>query len=182
MNERKIISPEFEETVDRFLRGDSEQYRVIKARIVQYIRHQQLFDRSEQDELVDEIVQILYQNLSNNRFRGDNIRSFNVYIYSIVRNRIRRHISKRRRIVYGYNELDLPSAENLPNPEISDLVRKVFSSLDEKCGRLLRLKFIEGWSDQEIADGMDKTKNAISTAISRCVKKTREIPFISELL
>ncbi|MBN4072317.1 sigma-70 family RNA polymerase sigma factor [bacterium AH-315-F03] len=164
-----------------FLEGDSNQYRVIKSRVNSYVRYQ-LYDHSECQDIVDEVLQILFENLSAGKFEGDNLRSFNVYVFGITRNRVRRHVTVRKRVMYTSAELDPPDNKTQPSIESVDLARKVISHLGDSCGEILEMKFLRDWSDDEIAQKLGKTKNATSTAIHRCLQKARLLPFIKELL
>lgn len=172
---------ELNETIEGLLRGDTSTYHSVRARIESYVRDQ-LYDYSEFADIVDEILQILFENLSAGKFQGDSLRALNVYILGITKNHVRRHITVRKRIKYTSDDLDVPDKKSQPNVESEDLARKVIASLGGPCGDMLELKFIRGWSDEEIAQKVGKTKNATSTAIHRCLQRARELPFIKELL
>ena len=171
--------------VGGFLRGNSVAFRAIKTKITQYVYHQGLGADRDRDDLVSDILQILYENLKQKKFRGDSITALSVYIYSIVRhrmNRIRRHRERYAEFdeEIAQRETDQPSPAEVVG--VSDLTRKVYRTLDSGCRELLQLKFERRWSDQEIADYMGKTKNATSTAISRCLKKAADLDFVRELM
>ena len=59
-----------------------------------------------------------------------------------------------------------------------DLAGKIMAQIGEVCRELLHLKFEEQWSDQEIAAKIKKSRNATSTAISRCLKKAQELEIV----
>jgi len=172
-------------TIVAFLQGDTDQYRSIKNRITQYLYRHDYGGRLDRDEVVDEVLLILFDNLSHNRFHGDSLKALNVYIYGIVRNHIRSALSRRRRLSYTADEFDSPDP-NAEDParhaERRDLIRKLFAAVTEACAEVLTLKFRKGWSDQEIAEHQQKTKNAVSTAISRCLDRLRSLDFVRELL
>jgi len=172
--------------IDGFLLGDSVQYRIIMTKITQYVYHQDFGAGLDRDEIASEILDILYRNLKNKKFKGDSISALNVYIYSIIRHRIYRVLRRRARETATDDSILHLEEDHSPDPsqkaEASDLAEKVFDRLDVKCRELLNLKYQECWSDQEIADHIKKSKNATSTAISRCLGKARELDVVKELL
>ena len=169
-------------TVDGFLVGDSVQYRTIRAKISQYVHHQ-TFDRGiDVEEIVSETVRILYENLKQGAFRGDSLTALSAYIYSICRHQVHRAWHRQKRLVHMDQPPDLPGPDEGRLREHSDLATKVLAALDQNCRKLLELKFLQGWINDEIAAEMGKTKNAVSTAIFRCLKKVAEFDFVRESL
>jgi len=171
--------------VQGFLNGDSAQYRIIKSKITQYIYYQNFGADVDKDDLVSETIEILFNNLRKGRFRGDSLAALNVYIFNILKFRINRIIRRRERLTYSDDTLEYIMSESpTPAAEIAnkELAGKIFNSLDAKCRELLRLKFHEGWSDQEIADHIERSKNATSTAISRCLQKAKNLDFVREIV
>lgn len=169
--------------IDGYLRGDSTQFRIIKTKITQYVYHQKFGQDSDRDDIISEILEILYDNLKAGKFKGDSIAALNVYIYNTIRFRINRVIRRRARLSYTDETADF-RPDSRPSPEeeaaAKDLAGKVMSALDPKCQDLLRLKFQECWSDQEIAEHIKKSKNATSTAISRCLGKAQNLDIVKE--
>jgi len=161
-------------TVERFLAGESAQYRIVRDRISQYVHHRLNDPRIDHDEIVDETITILYQNLRTGAFRGDSVTAFSLYIYSIVRNRVSRACHRIRRLSPGAETTEIPVPDDELAREHRQQVERILGALDESCRILLQLKFIEGWINQEIAEEMGKTKNTVSTHISRCLKKAQE--------
>jgi RNA polymerase sigma factor (sigma-70 family) len=168
-------------TIDGFLAGDSVQYRAMRAKITQYVHHQP-FDRGvDAEEIVSEIVRILYENLKQGTFRGDSITALSAYIYSICRHQVQRAWHRQKRIVHMEQLPDRPGPDEGQQREQHDLVMRALGALDENCRKLLDLKFLQGWINDEIAVEVGKTKNAVSTAIFRCLKKVAEFDFVREL-
>ncbi len=169
--------------INGFLTGDSNQFRLIKTKITQYVYHQRFGSDVDRDEVVSEIIEILFENLSKNRFQGDSLSALNVYIYNIIRFRINRVFRRRSRLTYD----DEPANREISggsSPEhlaaAKDLAGKVMALIGEKCRELLRLKYQEQWSDEEISERLKKSKNATSTAISRCLKKAQGLEILQE--
>lgn len=174
---------ELRQVVDGFLRGDSTQYRLLQTRITQFVYHQHFGTDSERDELVSETIAILLANLRRGDFQGDSLKALNVYIYMTIKHRIGRVIRRRNRLTYTDQQLEVDnSGERLVSDEVADkqLAERILAQIDDKCRELLNLKFREMWSDQEIADRIKKTKNATSTAISRCLKKAQTLDIVRE--
>ncbi len=174
---------ELRAVIDGFLRGESAQFRILHTKIVQFIYHQHFGTDSEREELVSEAIEILLTNLRRGDFKGDSLKALSVYIYTIVKYRIGRVLRRRNRLTYT-DELMEPTDDKaqLISDETADkeLAGMILAQIDEKCRELLSLKFKDCWSDQEIADHIKKSKNATSTAISRCLKKTQELQIVKE--
>jgi len=161
-----------------FLRGDEEHYRVIRTRIEQYARLKYYGDAVNLEDVASDVVELLFRNLKDGRFHGDSLKALEVYIYSMVRNYVVNRRKKSGRMHYPANLPDRVDSAIQPLDEqvaAEDLSNKILSALDESCRELLELKFRQFWSDQEIADHLGKTKNAVSTAVTRCLKKARSL-------
>ncbi len=171
--------------IEGFLRGDSTQYRILLTKVTQYVNHQCYGSDFDKDDLISEVLGALIDSFRKKRFSGNSIKALNVYIYKIIRNQIGHRVRHRELLSYAdeYQEL-IDEKVRSPEDEAVDkeLVRRIYQELDPKCRELLKLKFDQNWSDQEIADSLKKTKNAISTAISRCIKKVQELNMIKEML
>ena len=171
--------------IQDFLNGDSEAYRVIRSRIRQYLHRHNLSDDDERNDLTSEITQILVANFAQGKFRGDNVKALNVYIYRIVNSRVCRHLRNRMRERALATLLDHrgnPGQEIDEQAARRDLAERIVESLDGPCRELIDLKFGKGLSDQEIADRVRKSKNAVSTALSRCIKKAQQLAIVREIL
>lgn len=169
-------------TIDRFLLGDSVQYRLIRAKVTQYVHHQPFYGGVDVEEVVSETMRILYENLKQGAFRGDSLTALSAYIYGICRHQVHRAWHRQRRLVHMDQPPDRPGPDESLRQGDFDLAEKIFEALDENCRKLLRLKFLQGWVNEEIAAEVGKTKNAVSTAIFRCLKKVAEFDFVRESL
>jgi RNA polymerase sigma factor (sigma-70 family) len=170
--------------IDGFLRGESKQYRILLTKVTQYVYHQYHGIAFERDDLISEILAALLDNFRKNRFKGDNIRALSVYIYKIIRNQISHAARHRNVMLYTDKDLERVDKRRSPADEIVDreFTQQIYRELDSACRELLKLKFEENWSDQEIADHMEKSKNATSTAISRCLKRVQGLKIVKEML
>ncbi len=171
-----------------FLRGDTEQYRIIRRQIFRLVERWYSADHADREDVVADTLKILYESLSHGRFRGESIKSLNSYIYGVTRYRVIRTAARSRS---GAQSLDPERLDQYARPEGLDahdtiahrqLIAKIFVALSQTCRELLGLKFSMGWSDQEIADHRKMTKNAVSTAISRCIRRAQTLDFVQEIL
>lgn len=171
------------QVVDGFLAGESEQYRMLKTRIAQYVHIQYRGDSLNKEDIVSDIMEIVFRNLKAGAFRGDSLKALEVYIYSIVKNTLMNRAKKSGRLRF-YS--DSPEVADSYAGKIDhrfllkDLSDRILAALDQPCRDLLELKFRQELADQEIADRYGKTKNAISTAISRCIKKAKGLGILDE--
>lgn len=166
--------------INGFLTGDAEHYRVIRTRIEQYARLKYYGDALNLDDVASDVMELLFRNLKEGRFRGDSLKALEVYIFSMVRNYVINRRKKSGRMHYPGELPEQVDRAQRQDEQVAneDLSCKILSAMDEKCRDLLELKFCKFWSDQEIADHYKKTKNAISTAITRCLKKARDLDFL----
>lgn len=177
------VQDELAATVDSFLRGDGRVYLAISRRIKQYIEDRRPNPDIDRDELHSEVMIALLTNLRRQKFRGNTLKEFNAYLYSIVRNTVARSFRGGRIVVVFDETIQLGQESTHQGDRVLDrqLAEKILRSLDPRCRQLLRLKFVYQWTDEEIANFMGLTKNATSTAVTRCVQKVKKLPFVKEI-
>ncbi|MEW5873808.1 MAG: sigma-70 family RNA polymerase sigma factor [Candidatus Zixiibacteriota bacterium] len=179
------IESELQVVIDSFLRGDHRQFEALRRQVAKYVARHFTGSDAERDDLTAEILQALLVGLRHERFRGESIRELAGYIYGIARLKIIRAVRNRARWPNGGPEdISLLHALGESDGQLADrdLANKILAAIDPKCRRLLEWKYVHGWSDQEIADHVRKSKNAVSTAICRCVKKAQELDVVREIL
>lgn len=169
-------------TISRILSGDARQHGVIRTEISRYVYHQRPHQRIDPDDIVSETLLILIENLRSGKFRGDSLTALSAYIYQIVRFRICKSWHRLKHELPTSDMPDVPGPDEELLHQHREIVEKLFAALGENCRKILSLKFLKGWRDQEIADECGKSKNALSTELSRCVKKAREFDFVKKLL
>lgn len=173
--------------LDGLLAGDPHLWRALQVRISRYIDHRYSGSRAEREDIVADIMRTLLENLRQGRFRGENLRVLNSYIYGIARLQMLHAIRKAKRdAVQTSNEDDgFHDIAGCRSPETDlssrELTDKILALVDPRSRQLLQLKFLEGWSDQEIADHMEMTKNAVSTAICRAIQKAQNFDFVKSI-
>lgn len=172
------------EILEGLLAGDPGLWRALHDRIARYVDHHYSAPRLEREDLVADIVKNLLENLRNSQFRGQNLRVLNSYIYGIARLQMLHAIRRTKRAVAqpltDGNDLRDISSRNTPETDVSsrELTDKILAMVDPRSRQLLQLKFLRGWSDQEIADHMQMSKNAVSTAICRAIQKAQKFDFV----
>jgi len=171
--------------IEAFIGGQKDVHSSIENRVCRYVSSMRLSEEFDKTDIVAEVIAALYNNLNERKFHGDSLKAFEVYIYSIVKNTVSKYHRRMKRIQY-WGEIP----ESMQEPPTAydsgvtkkDLSEKILASMDGQCRELLDLKFRQFWSDQELADKYGKTKNAMSTAISRCIKKARELEIVKNEL
>lgn len=179
---------EVEQVIAGFLRGDSAQFQIIRRQISRLVDLWYSARTAEREDLVADTLKSLLENLQAGQFQGTTLKSLNSYIYGMTRFKVMRAVQRAR------HNAPLPDAEvleTLPAPLTGDqhreaahrqLLAKIYAALNPTCRELLTLKFALGWSDQEIADHRKMTKNAVSTAVSRCIRRAQTLDFVREIL
>lgn len=174
--------------LDALLEGDAALWNSLRGRIARYVAFHFKAPLAAGQDLVSEILKVLLENLRSRQFRGGSLRTLNSYIYGIARFRTLRAAQLARRegkLETGDCELRRDGATT-ENPETiasaRELMAKILAEIDPRSRELLSLKFIKGWSDQEIAEHLQMTKNAVSTAICRAIQKARNLDCLQGIL
>lgn len=178
--------PQLRLIIQALTRGDSRQHAIIRQKLEAYVRTRLAGSAADIEDTVAEITATLLEALTSDRFRGRTLPEFNGFLYGIARMKILQAVSQRERHALGRNtdaQSDVAdSRANGPDRIVAnnDLARHVYAAVNSKCRQLLQLKYEECWTDQEIADLYGMTKNAISTAICRCLKTARAAKAVQE--
>ena len=131
-------------------------------------------------EDVDELLQEAYCRLAMlDAF--DHIDNPRAYFLSIARNLMLRRL-KRQQIVSieTVAEIDTLRDDSHPSPEDQvasrmayDRVLRIIATLPERCGRIVRLRKVEGWSQREIAHHLGISEKAVEKQVWLGVKAVR---------
>jgi RNA polymerase sigma factor (sigma-70 family) len=171
--------------IEAFQRGDSACYKFIRRKIAQYVNYHMSGGADQREELASEVLTALADNFRRGSFRGDSIKALNVYLFNMIRNRVIAYRKKAGSLQSDNHDRagSDPATEDPSNALADmDLAEKVFRALDTKCAELLRLRFQSGWSNPEIAESLRMTVNAVSTAITRCLDRARNLNIVRDLL
>lgn len=176
-----------EPIIQRFLEGGTREFHAIRARIARYVARLYNSDPAEREDLVADVILILHRRLSNKNFTGETLADLRNYIFGIARFRVMQIIERRERRKALFEQLSQTElvdrvADLSDAVDAHEILEKICLQIDEDGARLLRLKFELGWSNKEIAEYLNKTPNAVSTALSRCLDKVRELGLVKELL
>ena len=168
--------------IDGFQRGESEFYDLVRRKVGQYVNFHVSGEPDYREELIAEVLAALVECFKQGRFRGDSLRALNVYIFNMIRNRVAVARRKRRSIAEPIGEAQISTDNPAATVADTDFAGRVYQALDEKCARILRLRFHSGWTNPEIADQLNMSINAVSTAISRCLDRARNLSIVKDLL
>lgn len=127
------------------------------------------------EDLVQDVFTRYWQALREEMPVG-NVRAF---LYTVARNRIIDWYRKRKED--SLDELSERGADFLGD-QVEDVeerarVREILEAvdmLDDRSREAVLLRFVEGWSPEEIAAYSGSTANAISVRINRAVKKVQD--------
>lgn len=132
-----------------------------------------------QKERAEDLVQDVFTRYWQALRDGTPIDNTRAYLYTMARNRVIDWYRKRKE-----DSLDELTDRGLDllGDQVADVeerarVREVLEAvetLDERSREALILRFVEGWTPEEIAKYSDSTANAISVRINRAVKKVQD--------
>jgi DNA-directed RNA polymerase specialized sigma24 family protein len=126
-------------TVAAFLRGEPPVHVAIRARLQQFVDRHYSADGAEREDLVAEVISILLASLRQGRFHGNNLKSFNSYIYGIARLVITQHVEKATRrdaLNERFGPSDSHSAKAGDAHDLianSDLLTRIHAQIGETC-------------------------------------------------
>ena len=137
-----------------------------------------LRDDDEAEDCVQETFVKIYLNAG--RFRVQEGASFKSWAYRILINTTLTRYGKLKRIKAAEVKLEDDVMEILPDysyekDEFKDEVAAVLQRIPNHLARVLRLQFIEGWSQKDIAGREGTTVSAIKTRVHRAKKEFRKI-------
>lgn len=136
--------------------------------------------REEAEDIVQEAFAKIYLNAG--RFVVQDGASFKSWGYKILMNTAFTHYQKRKRVWEGTAELDPELYEMLPDresrqfekEELRDYLISVFSRMPEHFARILRLHFLDGLPQKEIASREGISVGAVKTRIHRAKREFKK--------
>lgn len=141
-------------------------------------------DKNEAEDILQNVFSKTYKNL--NRF--DVSRKFSSWIYRIAHNesinflkrRNKRYIVSWEDIATTKDKLDTATSEEIPEEkwEHMEIVREIDEALEKlppKYRQVLKLRYFQEYSYEEIGDILKKPINTIGTLINRAKRKLLEI-------
>ena len=142
-------------------------YNQYKDKIYNYFFYRLNFNRAKAEDQTSEVFIKAFAKFES--FDAD--RSFQAWIYAIAKNHLANYYRSACR------EVELQQAENLSVDhkakieaclELEDIIEKI-KLLDSYCQEVLLLKFVDGFSNKEIAEVLSREEGAIRTQISRAL-------------
>ncbi len=119
----------------------------------------------------DEVIQEAYCRLSMLE-SVDHIKMPSAYFFSVVRNLLLRRLKRQKVVPFDTVaeietfEDDRPSPEQVVAGKIAyERVLQLIAALPERCQRIVRLRKIEGWSQQRIAAHLGTTEKAVEKQV-----------------
>ena len=174
--------------MNALLEGDRLVWGALKEQLSRYVDLRCAALPIDRENLVADIIQTVLSNLREDRFKGTCLKMLYGYIYGIARLKVLRAVRSAASAgaLRRESDQDADGVASPDNPERSvankDLADKIFAALDPRSRELLMLRFLEGWSEQEIADHMRMTKNAVATAISRAIRRAQDFDFVRGIM
>jgi RNA polymerase sigma-70 factor (ECF subfamily) len=160
---------------------DAEQYRHIidryRIKLLRYIGHLGLRDKSQQEDILQEVFIKVYRNL--NRYNADF--PFSSWIYRITHNETMSYFRRKRLqplSLDSFPDPDFLFAEgNNDTEEIIDIerIKEIVKKLDQKYKEVIILKYFEDKSYDEIADILQKPPGTVATLLSRAKQKLKSL-------
>lgn len=166
--------------IDRAIRGESSAFGQLYDHYMPMIYRFILLKvgrREEAEDLTHQVFLSALQNVSGYKDRGY---PFSSWLYRIARNVIIDNARTRKEAVSIY-DLELephiePAIEKtLDIKSELNSVTKAIAELTEEQQDVIIMKFIEGFSNQEIAKALDKNEGAIRTIQHRAIDKLKKL-------
>ena len=158
--------------VELVLQGDDDAFEHLFNRYREAIRRlfvQRLGNDSDADDLLQETFLKIYLNIH----RYDNRYTFGQWLYAIARNTLVDFTRKSRTALSIDEHFSAPAATT-PTPEESIInsqqrlqIDKFLQNLSEQHQKLFRLRFLEEYSYEEIAEKLQMPMGSVKTGIHR---------------
>lgn len=164
--------------VENLSREEPEAIRFLSERILAFVAslaRQFGLSKQDEEELHTDVLVIFIQNIRNGNYHYEGSDPVS-YAVGIAKRRVFHYSKRRLRTEHATQGL---LEEELVDPgwagaERTRLIAEILQSLDEACRKLIRLKYLEGWSDKEaVAERLTPytTINALKVHRSMCMKK-----------
>jgi RNA polymerase sigma-70 factor (ECF subfamily) len=150
-------------------------YRAFAKRIYAFVYFRVGGNKAVAEDLVQDIFLKAFE--AYDRF--DPAKGKSAWIYTIARNHVINSMAKQRPSV-DLEEVEgmaIASADGREHMAIADDERRLLQAIEalgEEEAQLLRMKYLEGWSFDELAEIMEKTPGALRVQASRALKKLKK--------
>jgi len=151
-------------------------YRANIERIYKFV----YFRVGKQKELAEDLVQDIFVKVFEAFDRYDEKKSVSAWIFTIARNTVINHYAKKKA------DITLEEIEAEPiisiDARIDEVTRdderrlyEALTKLDPEEARLIRMKHIEGWAYEDLADIFEKNPVTLRVQVSRGMKKLKKL-------
>ncbi len=160
INKAKIGNESALETLCKYL------FTIIYSYVFYRVRHQE-----DTEEITSEVVLRIVRNLRTQKG------NFYAWVYKIARNAVIDHFRKsgaRQELSYDELQKELPEEDNKKDILKMDRLKEAIGHLTKEQADVITLKFIQEYSNSEIARIMGKSVGAIKVLQYRALKALRE--------
>ncbi len=150
-------------------------YRAFAKRIYAFVYFRVGGNKAVAEDLVQDIFLKAFE--AYDRF--DPAKGKSAWIYTIARNHVINSMAKQRPAV-DLEEIEgmaIVSTDGRERMAIADDERRLLEAIDalgEEEAQLVRMKYLEGWSFDELGEIMEKTPGALRVQASRAMKKLKK--------
>ncbi|MDB5190386.1 MAG: polymerase sigma factor, sigma-70 family [Parcubacteria group bacterium] len=137
------------------------------------------FFKVSDTERAEDIVQDTFTRFWQTLRKGDTIENPRALLFMIARNRVIDWYRKKKESSLdvlqeaGMDVLGNTAKDVEQSAEIAEVLAAVHT-LDEPSREVILLRFVEGWTPQEIAASRGESANAVSVRLNRAIKKVQD--------
>ena len=144
-----------------------------------YFANKYLYDQQASED----IVQDLYVYIWDNAKKLDIHTSIKAYFYQSLKNRCINYLKSlkvkdEKNIIYVEAMLDSGDESTFYDPELLERIKQVIDQLPPQMSKIMRMKYIEGLKQAEIAENLNVSVNTVKTQLQRAKNKIREKLFL----
>ncbi|MCD6500925.1 sigma-70 family RNA polymerase sigma factor [bacterium] len=142
-----------------------------------------VFLKVESQEIAEDLTSIVFTKGWKKFKKGEDIKNISAYLYQIARAEIANYHRERAKFpTISTEATQIPIVDPKPNSEQtqefqSDLVtiKNCLAKLNNNYQDVLVWRYIDGYSNKEIAEMLGKSKGAVRVMIHRALKELKEL-------
>jgi len=157
----------------RFSRGDEAAFLNLVSRYRDKLLNF-IYRRTGSRELAEDLVQETFLRVVNAASRYQATAKFNTWLYTIALNLWRNEMARRRPSVQTFEEVNVQQGISMDQQVDFQRLRSLMQDLSEEHSLVLELSFIEGWTNQQIADLMNCSVGTIKSRKFYALKALRK--------
>jgi len=147
-------------------------YKQFRDKIYNYFLYRTGFNRDLAEDLTSEVFIKALKNFDS----FDESKKFQSWIFTIAHNHLVNHYKASKSVVSleaVEQTLSMPADDHSQVLEVENII-KVIATMAESDREPLLMRYVDGLSNQEIADLLAKDEGAVRTQLSRSLAKLRE--------